>query len=72
MSVRFWNFKDGGVLKCKIFVKESTCSKEIVLKQSCHELWFIKKSGNRTFKVNFLSQKLTNKFQKDIHLKLSI
>ena len=31
------------VLKCKIFAQELTCSKEIVLKQSCNELWFIKK-----------------------------
>ena len=35
MSVPLWNFKEGGVLKCKIFAQESTCSKEIVLKQSC-------------------------------------
>ena len=46
------------------FAKESSCSKEIVLNQSCKELWFVKKCQNRTFKVNFLCQKLTEFFQK--------
>ena len=54
MSVRLWNFKDGGVLKWKSFAQVSTCSKDIFLKQSYYELWFVKKCRNRTFKVNFL------------------
>ena len=35
-------FERWWVLKCKIFVQELTCSKDIVLKQSCNELWFVK------------------------------
>ena len=34
------------------------------LKQSCDELWFVKKCQNRSFKVNLLGQKLTDFFQK--------
>jgi hypothetical protein len=45
--------------KMQVFAQESTCSKEIFLKQSCDELWFVKKCRNRTFKVNFLCQKST-------------
>ena len=33
---------------------------ENFLKQSCDELWFVKKCRNRNFKVNFLSQKSTD------------
>ena len=58
MSVRLWNFKDGGVLKCK--------------KQSWDELWFVKKCLNCTFKVNFLSQKSTEFFLKKNYLRISI
>ena len=39
--------------------QKSTWSKEIMLKQSCDELWFVKKCRNHTFKVNFLCQKST-------------
>ena len=49
------------VLKCKIFAQEYTCWKEIVLKQSCNELWFVKKCRNCTFKVNFLPHNLKKK-----------
>ena len=63
MSVLLQNFK---VLECKIFAQESTCLKGIVLKQSCDELWFVKKCYNPTFKVNFLCQKLRDFFQKKI------
>ena len=54
------------VLKCKIFAQEYTCWKEIVLKQSCNELWFVKKCRNSTFKVNFLCQNQWNFFKKKI------
>ena len=50
-------FQKWWVLKSKTFSKESTYSKEIVSKQSCNELWFVKKCWNCTFKVNFLCQK---------------
>ena len=59
-------FQRWWVLKSMLFAQESTCSKEIVLKQSCNELWFVKKCRNRTFNVNFLFQKLTEFFQKKI------
>ena len=48
------------------------CSNEIVLKQSCDELWFVKKCRNHTFNVNFLCQKWTEFFQKKKHLRISI
>ena len=48
------------------------CSNEIVLKQSCDELWFVKKCRNHTFNVNFLCQKSTEFFQKKNHLRISI
>ena len=57
-------FQRWWVLKSKSFTQESTCSKEIVLKQSCDELWFVKKCRNCTFKVNFLCQKSTDVVQK--------
>ena len=45
-------------------------------KQSCNELWFIKKCRNCTFKANFLCQKLvlskTNEIKKKNHLRISI
>ena len=44
-SKRWW------VLKYNIFAQESTCTKEIVLKQSCNDLWCVKKCQNCTFKV---------------------
>ena len=56
--LRWW------VLKCKIFAQESTSSKDFFLKQSCNEIWFVKKCQNCTFKVNFLCQKWTEFFQK--------
>ena len=37
-------------------------AQRIFLKQSCNELWFVKKWGNHTFKVNFLCQKSTEFF----------
>ena len=52
------------VLKCKLFAQESTSSKEIVFRQSCDELGFVKKCRNCTFNVNCLCQKLTEFFQK--------
>ena len=55
----FWRW---WVLKCKRFAQELTCSKEIVLQQSCNELWFVKKCWNCTFKVNFLCRKSTEFF----------
>ena len=59
MSVRLWNSKDGGVLKYKIFAQESTCSKEIFLKQSYDELWFIIQSQFSMSKINqFFSKKI--------------
>ena len=64
-------FKKWWVLKCNIFTQELTCSKEIVLKQSCDELWFVKKCQNCTFKVNFLCQKSTKNFEKKISLILT-
>ena len=64
-------FKRWWVLKCKLFAQESTCSKEILLKQSYDELWFVKKCQNCTFKVNFLCQKSTEFFQIKIHLRIS-
>ena len=65
-------FQRWWVLKGKIFAQESTWSKEIVLKQSCDELWFVKKCQNCTFKVNFLCQKSTEFFQKKISFKTTI
>ena len=57
-------FQRWWVLKCKSFAQESLCSKEIVSKQPCDELWFVKKGQNRTFNVNFLCQKSSEFFQK--------
>ena len=59
--MEFWRW---WILKCKIFAQESTCSKEIVSKQSCSELWFVKKCRNYTFKATFLYQNLTEFFKK--------
>ena len=56
--------KIGNLKDAKIFAQELTCSKEIVLKQSCDELGFVKKCQNCTFKVNFLCQKSMEIFQK--------
>ena len=64
-------FQRWWVLKCKIFAQESTCPKDIVLKQSSNELWFIKKCWNYTFKVNFLSQKST-KFKKKLFKNINL
>ena len=58
MSVRLW------VLKCKIFAQESTCSKEIVSKEPCDELWFVKKCRNCTLHVNFFTSKIDGIFSK--------
>ena len=60
MSVRFWN-SGVMVLNCNIFAQESTCSKEIVLKNNPLMNYgsYLKKCQNRTFKVNFLRQKST-------------
>ena len=71
MSVRLWNFK-WWVLKCKIFAKESICWKEIVLKQSCDELWFVKKCRNCTFYVKYQRKFFKKKNFKKIHLRISI
>ena len=38
--------------KSNNFAQESTCSKDFFFKQSCDELWFVKKCQNCTFKVN--------------------
>ena len=47
--------------------------KGFFLKQSCNELWFVKKCQNCTFKVNFLCQNQQNFFQKKKnHLRISI
>ena len=51
-----------------IFFPRIDMLKKIVLKQSCDELWFLKKCQNCTFKVNFLCQKSTKK----IHFRISI
>ena len=58
--------------KMQDFAQESTCSKEIILKQSYNDLWFFKKCQNCTFKVYFPSQKSTGFFQKKKHLRISI
>ena len=47
---------------------ESTYSKEILFFKSVDELWFIKKSQNCIFKVNFRCQKSTEFFQKNLGL----
>ena len=47
------------VLKCKFFAQESTCSKEIVLKQPWDELWFVKKVPKSYFQSQFSMSKST-------------
>ena len=50
-------FQRWWVLKSKLFVQESTCSKEIVVFCEYEEHQIVKKCRNRTFKINFLCQK---------------
>jgi hypothetical protein len=54
MSVRLWNFKDGGSENARFLPKNRHAERK-----SFDELWFVKKCQNLTFKVNFLCQKLT-------------
>merc|ERR1712051_874940 len=56
ISVRSWNFKDGGSLKASFLAKNQYATKKKSLK----------KSHNCTFKVNFGCQKLIKFFQKKI------
>ena len=65
-------FQRWWVLKCNSFFQESTCSKEIFLKQSCNKLWFVKKCRNCSFKVNFLCQKLTEFLQKNLFKNINL
>jgi len=47
----------------QVFCPRIDMLKEKVLKQSCDELWFVRKCHSYTFKVNFLCQKSTEEFQ---------
>ena len=58
--------------KIKDFCPRINMLKGDFFKQSYGELWFIKKYQNRTFKVNFLCQKLIEFFQKKNHLRIHI
>ena len=58
--------------KMQDFCPRINVLKRIFFKQSYDELWLVKKCQNLTFKVNFLCQKLTKKFQKKINLRISI
>ena len=50
MSVRLWNFKDGGSQNAT-FLSKNQHAQRIFFKQSYDELWFVEKCQNRTFKV---------------------
>ena len=50
--------------KMQDFCPRINMLKGFFLKQSYDESWFVKKCRNRTFKVNFLFQKLAEFFQK--------
>ena len=62
MSVQLWNFKDGGSQDAR-FLSENQHAKSSSFKQSCNELWFIKKCQNHTFKINFRYKQARKGFQ---------
>ena len=64
--IRWW------VLKWKILAQELICSKEIVLKQSCNELWFIKNAEIVLSKSIFYVKNRQKFFKKTIHLRITI
>ena len=55
-------FQRWWVLKSKVFGRESTYSKEIVVFYEYNKLRFVKKCQNHSFKVDSLCQKLTEFF----------
>ena len=50
--------------KMQVFCPRMNMLKGFFLKQSCNELWYVKKCRNCTFKVNFLCQKSMEVLQK--------
>ena len=57
----------------KIFAQDLTCSKEIVLKQSWEEEWFVKKVPKSFFQGQFSTSKSDEIFfKKKNHLRISI
>ena len=72
VSVRLWNFKDGGSYNTRFLPKNKNAQRIFFLKQIYNELLFAKKCQNCTFKVNFLCLKSTKFFQKKNHLRISI
>ena len=67
MSVRLWNFKDGGSSNASFLPKYRH---EIVVFWEYGEQQFIKKCWYRTFKVNFLCQ-ISTEFRKKKHFFLT-
>ena len=54
MSVRLWNFTDGGSYNAR-FLPKNQHTQRIFFQNNPNELWLVKKCRNHTFKVNFLS-----------------